>query len=874
MRAVLWWREHASTAPDAALRRAREWLSETSSEPELRVLARHIACLASVERGRMRDARHHARSGLGVARRAGLPAREAQLRLSLAWIELDGGDCDASWKQLLTAEPHLSGADLPKAACLRGLLHCQGDRYAEAVDQLSAALRSLRAAGDRHWEANALLGRGLARHYRNEVDAAEADLFAAERIFASDGRVARSAACQHNRGCVAFKAGDLARALRLFTDALTTGLDPDANPEVRVDRAEALAAAGMHADAREEMRLAAAQLVERGRAVRLAETRLALAGCALRDGDPESAIEEARLARRLFRSQGRPAWSALAAVTAWQAKLRAGDRSRHALSAARRAAHVCADYGWTAAAADLWLTAGRAAREMGLGRTAHGLLTLAAGSQDDEVASAPQRAVGALARALLAQQAGDRDAVFDACGQGLRTVETYAAAMAAYELRVQAFGLSEEISATAIGTALETGAPREVLRWSERSRASALSRRMLEAPSDGPLREALVELRAAVAETRDSHSGYPNTALARVAELEERVRQRAVLVDGATSVAAGRQGLDEVCAELGDAVLVSYLSHAGELHCVSIVDGHVRLSPLGRESDVAPLVDRLRRLLARQTGGASTRAEQEFAERVPEVAGALEEQLLAPVASALAQGRPLVVVPTGRLHALPWAALPACRGRSVTVAPSLRCWLRSIADARRDARADRAVDRGRVWVAGPGLDHAESEVAALHETSGGQLLVRGDATTERVLHAADGANMVHIAAHGWFRQDQPLLSCLDLADGPLYGYDLDGLRRGPSTVVLSACEVGRSAVSRGDELSGLAAALLGRGTATVIASVVPVPDERTAEVMVTLHSALQRGVPPAEALADAQRAHGESGFICFGHGGSADRACR
>ena len=114
MSAVLWWREHASTAPDTALCKAQEWLSETSSEPDLRVLARHVACLASVELGRMRDARHHARSGLGVARRAGLPAREAQLRLSLAWIELDGGDCDASWQQLLSGEPHLSGADLSK----------------------------------------------------------------------------------------------------------------------------------------------------------------------------------------------------------------------------------------------------------------------------------------------------------------------------------------------------------------------------------------------------------------------------------------------------------------------------------------------------------------------------------------------------------------------------------------------------------------------------------------------------------------------------------------------------------------------------------------------------------------------------------------
>jgi CHAT domain-containing protein len=222
----------------------------------------------------------------------------------------------------------------------------------------------------------------------------------------------------------------------------------------------------------------------------------------------------------------------------------------------------------------------------------------------------------------------------------------------------------------------------------------------------------------------------------------------------------------------------------------------------------------------------------------------------------------LVVVPTGRLHTLAWAELPVCRGRSVTVAPSLRCWLRAAADAGEDRSG-----AGQVWVAGPGLEHAEREVRALHTAAGGHLLIRAEATAERIVSTVDGAGTVHIAAHGWFRDDQPLLSCLDVADGPLYGYDLDRLRRGPTTVVLSACEVGRSVVSRGDELRGLAAALLGRGTATVIASILPVPDERTAEVMVALHTALRCGLPPAAALARAQAEHGESGFICLGYGG-------
>ena len=862
--AVLWWREHASTAPEKALRMAAGWLAATRCEPELEVLARHVCCLALVELGRAADALEHGRRGLDVARRQGLLAREGQVRLTLAWIELDRGAGEAGFGQLVAAEPHLGGEDLARAACVRGLLHFQADRYQEAITELSAALHRLRARGDRHWAANALLGRGLARHYVNALDPAEADLFAAERLFAADGRTARAAACQHNRGCVALRGGDLPRALRLFSGALSTGLDPNATPEARVDRAEALAAAGLHAEARAEVEQAAKDLAAAGREVRLAETHLALAGCALREDDSDGAAQAAREARRLFRDQDRPAWSALAAVTLWQAKLRAGHCSRHAFSAARKAAATCAEQGWPAAAAELWLAAGRGADRAGLHAMSRDLLALAAASGEQGLATAPQRVVGWLARALLAQQDSDRVAVYDACGKGLRTVDTYASAIPAYELRAQAFGMAEELAAIAVGEALASGDPRTVLRWTERARASALSRRALHPPEDAELRAALVRLRGAVVATRSSGGGRGNGRLGEIVELEDRVRQRAMLVDGATSAEHHRRGFEQVRAQLGSAVLVSTFSNGGRIHVLSIVDGKVRVRPVGDEDTVLSRVDRLRHLLARKVRASGHRARAVFADVLAEVAESVEEQLLGDLRADLHRGRPLVVVPTGRLHALPWAALPCCRGRGVTVAPSLRCWLRAADDAR---RARSRGDGDRVWVAGPRLEHADREVRALHRNIGGQLLTGGDAAVERVLAAADGASTVHIAAHGEFRGDQPLLSALELADGPLYGYDLERLHRGPATVVLSACEVGRSAATRGDELGGLATALLGRGTATVIASVVPVSDERAADVMLALHAGLRAGLTPADALARAQFQHGEAGFICFGHGG-------
>ncbi|MCI2421161.1 CHAT domain-containing protein [Saccharopolyspora sp. K220] len=857
--AALWWRDNASAAPEAAMRKAEELLSG-AGDGELRVLARHIASLAAVERGRVKQAYRHARLGLVAAHRTGQSQRAAQLRLTLAWIELERGVTSASWAHLVAADPQLPTADRARAACLRGLLHCQGDQHGEARAELTRALRSLSADDDRRWMANALLGRGLANLYTNRLVAAEADLAAAEEVFASDGQQARAAACRHNRGCVAFRAGELPRALRLFEEAVSAGLDTKSNPEALVDRAEALAAAGLNDEARTAMEQAASRLAACGRAGRLAETRLALANCALRDGDPAAAGEAASGARRLFRAQRRPAWAALATAIGWQAKLRGGHCSRYALAAARRAAAACEEFGWIGPAAELRLTAGRCAAQAGMRTASRKFFALCAPLRDAAVASPQNRALGWLADALLADQDGDSDRLFAACRGGLQAVDSQTVDMAAFELRVHAFGLAGELGDTAVGAALRIGDPRLVLRWTERSRASALHRRALRPPTDPRLNSALVRLRAAVLETQRSRD--PKQALGTIAELEEQVRHRAVLVEGRTSGLRAPGGIDDVIDELGDSVLLSLFAHSGRLFAVSIVDGDARLHVLGPESSAESHAARLRHLLARQATGTAPRAAPTFEMGAQHAAEELQAQLLAPVLPALEQGRSLVVIPTGRLHVLPWAALPACRGRSVTVSPSLRCWLRGALDAR-------AADQtgAPVWVAGPGLQHAEREVRGLHAIAGGQLLVGADASSERVLSAVDGAATVHIAAHGRFRDDQPLLSCLDLVDGPLYAYDLDRLHRGPTTVVLSACDVGRSVVSRGDQVSGLAATLLGRGTATVIASVVPVPDERTASVMASLHRALRAGSPPATALAEAQAQHGETGFVCLGYGG-------
>ena len=74
-----------------------------------------------------------------------------------------------------------------------------------------------------------------------------------------------------------------------------------------------------------------------------------------------------------------------------------------------------------------------------------------------------------------------------------------------------------------------------------------------------------------------------------------------------------------------------------------------------------------------------------------------------------------------------------------------------------------------------------------------------------------------------------------LADGPLFAYDIEQLATAPHTVVLAACESGRSVVCAGDELLGLGAMFLARGSSQLVASPLPVPDTETAPLMTAFH---------------------------------------
>jgi tetratricopeptide (TPR) repeat protein len=289
----------------------------------------------------------------------------------------------------------------------------------------------------------------------------------------------------------------------------------------------------------------------------------------------------------------------------------------------------------------------------------------------------------------------------------------------------------------------------------------------------------------------------------------------------------GRCRVADLTEPLGSQVMLRFVADHGELSVVSIVAGRSRLHRLGRIPD--GVVESLRFAVGARAAPAASVAER------------LARVLLAPVEELLGD-RALVVVPSAGLHGLPWAALPGCTGRAVSVAPSCVGWL----------TAHRAAlptgDPG--WIAGPGLRHADREVAELHARSGGTLLTSSESTVDRVRQVLERAGAVHIAAHGRYRPEAPEYSYLELAGGALYAHDLV---RPPGLLVLSACD-------------GALSGWLRPGTRAVLASTVPVADDAALGLVTALHANLRSGLGPARALAAAQLATGDRGFVCVGAG--------
>jgi len=227
----------------------------------------------------------------------------------------------------------------------------------------------------------------------------------------------------------------------------------------------------------------------------------------------------------------------------------------------------------------------------------------------------------------------------------------------------------------------------------------------------------------------------------------------------------------------------------------------------------------------------------------------LHAALLAPLATRVAGRARLIVVPYGALHYLPFHLLRddsayLIERHEVVVLPAAGLVTRHTPVQSPGARILSHSWDGR-------LAQTCAEARTVQRLFGGEVYAE-DAARRDALSAAP-TQILHIAAHGEHRLDQPDLSYIQLADGQLYTDDLLQHDLSYELVTLSACETGHANVAAGDELIGLGRGFLYAGTGALIASLWRVADDTTIGLMERVYVSLRAGASKAAALRNAQR---------------------
>jgi CHAT domain-containing protein len=213
----------------------------------------------------------------------------------------------------------------------------------------------------------------------------------------------------------------------------------------------------------------------------------------------------------------------------------------------------------------------------------------------------------------------------------------------------------------------------------------------------------------------------------------------------------------------------------------------------------------------------------------------------------------LIVVPYGPSHAVPFHALfdghrYLTEQLEVWTTPSSSLLNLCSQRARRELGTALVLGYSGGFLPGV-LDEARRVSALL----GGACYLEADATREVVLEEGPKHQILHLAAHGEARLDNPVFAHISLADGQLGMADIFNIRLDGAMVTLSACETGRSAVVGGDELVGLSRGFLFAGASTLVQSLWRVDDVSTAALMEKFYTLLRAGKAPGAALRAAQR---------------------
>jgi CHAT domain-containing protein/tetratricopeptide (TPR) repeat protein len=750
-----------------------------------------------------------------------------------------------------------------------GSMLLRQDRYAESAAHYRRAAVRFARVGDRQHSVMADIGLAGALTWQFEFDEAMRIYERADARVRSHGLAPLQGVIDASRGLLELHRGRLGPALRWLEAALAAFErhgPPQRVTEARMDLAAAYLAVNLLPEAQALFEQAIAECIAQDAPVEQAWASAQLGLVLARQGHDDRAQQLLAAARGLFEQQGNGVGAACIDSHAAGISLRR-DLPELALLQAQPAADLLADAGMRGWQLEAQLLAARANAGMGrrdeawsrfqaIGEQASGLPLL--------------RARCLTGQALLLRQRGDDLGALQRLEEAAALFETQQAALPGDEFRT-AFAADMQATYDAlVELALDdarAGQPARLLVSMERQRARALSLGLAEgamAPAPSSAREPLHWL------ARQWEQAVAGGDAERAAAIQARVKAlEAQSLETHRRAEAARPAAGiEPPPPFAVATLQAELDHEQALVEYAWIGQRLAIMVVRRQrlhyaavdaQGIDAAIEQLRFQIDSLRFGAPAlrRHAAQMGARVQAHLQTLHRRVWAPIAGAVRDAKHVVVVPHRALHYLPWCALhdgeAALLDRhAISLAPSAALWLAAV---RRDARPPR-----RAVVAGLGgeaLPHVRDEVASVAAAfgDGATVLQEGEVTLDalqRALHAAPGADLLHLACHGQFRADSPYFSSLQLADGTLTLRDASRLALRGARVTLSACETGLSRIAPGDELLGLVRGFLLAGAPSVLATLWTVDDAGTARLMRRYCQSLIDGQAPAQALREAQ----------------------
>jgi CHAT domain-containing protein len=278
--------------------------------------------------------------------------------------------------------------------------------------------------------------------------------------------------------------------------------------------------------------------------------------------------------------------------------------------------------------------------------------------------------------------------------------------------------------------------------------------------------------------------------------------------------------------------------------------------------DLVTLIDFTRSALRRPVRGGNSELWRAPLQR-------LSRQLIEPVeASGLLSGKhALLIAPHAELHYLPFAALLGSASHEYLIE---RYRLTEISSATAWLQLQQRPTPGppKLIALAPRIDAlpgSRTEVAEIARLFGGdaRVLLGTQASKRALRENAAKYDIIHLATYGVLNKDNPLFSFVELTpegsdDGRLEVHEVFGLPLHARLVVLSACQTALGSgsladVPAGEDWVGLVQAFLFAGASRVLATLWPVEDRATAQLMTQFYAALAAGEGETGALAAAQR---------------------